>query len=52
MQLAHNTAYSKTLEETPQYLVFGRAATLPVELILGVPFTDAPQSTGLLPGHF
>ena len=44
VQLAHNTAYSKTLEETPHYLVFGRAATLPVELILGVPSTDAPQS--------
>ena len=43
VQLAHNTAYSKTLEETPHYLVFGRAATLPVELILGVPSTDAPQ---------
>ena len=42
--LAHNTAYSKTLEETPHYLVFGRAGTLPVELILGVPSTDAPQS--------
>ena len=44
VQLAHNTAYSKTLEETPHYLVFGRAATLLVELILGVPSTDAPQS--------
>ena len=43
VQLAHNTAYSKTLEETPHYLVFGRAATLPVELILGVLSTDAPQ---------
>ena len=28
VQIAHNTAYSKTLEETPHYLVFGRAATL------------------------
>lgn len=45
VQLAHNiTAYSKTLEETPHYLVFGRAATLPVELILGVPSTDAPRN--------
>ncbi|CAB1098409.1 unnamed protein product [Ectocarpus sp. CCAP 1310/34] len=44
VQLAHNTAYSKTLEETPHYLVFGRAPTLPVELFLGVPATDAPQS--------
>ena len=44
VQLAHNTAYSKALEETPHYLVFGRAATLPVERILGGPSTDAPQS--------
>ena len=44
VQLAQNTAHFKTLEETPQYLVFGRTATLPVELILGVPSTDAPQN--------
>ena len=44
VQLAHNTAYSKTLEGTPHYLVFGRMATLPVELVLGVPSTDAPQN--------
>ena len=44
VQIAHSTVYSKTLKETPYYLVFGRAATLPVELILGVPSTDAPQS--------
>ena len=42
-QLAHNTAHSKPLEETPRYLVFGRTDTLPVELIVGVPSTDAPQ---------
>ena len=45
VQLAHNTAYSKTLKVTPHYLVFGRAATLPVDLILRVPSTDAPQKT-------
>ena len=44
VQLAHNTAYSSTLEETPHYLMFGRAAVLPVDLILGVPATSAPQS--------
>ena len=44
VQLAHNTAFSKTLEETPHYLVFRRTATLPVELILGVPSTDAPRN--------
>ena len=44
VQLAHNTAYSSTLEETPQYLVFGRAAVLPVDLILGIPATTEPQS--------
>lgn len=44
VQLAHNTAYSSTLHETPHYLVFGRAPLLPVDLILGVPATDTPQS--------
>ena len=44
VQLAHNSAYSKTLEESFHYLVFGRTVTLPVELILGVPSTDAPQN--------
>ena len=44
VQLAHNTAYSTTLQETPHFLVFGRAAVLPVDLILGVPPTSAPQS--------
>lgn len=36
--------YSSTLEETPHYLVFGRAAVLPVDLILGVLATTQPQS--------
>ena len=44
VKLAHNTAYSTTLLETPQFLMFGRAAVLPVDLILGVPSTSAPQS--------
>ena len=44
VQLAHNTAYSTTLQETPHFLTFGRAAVLPVNLILGVPSTSAPQT--------
>ena len=42
--LAHNTAYSTTLQETPHFLMFGRAAVLPVDLMLGVPSTSAPQT--------
>ena len=44
VQLAHNTAYSTTLQETPHFLLFGRAAVLPVDLIFGVPSTSAPQN--------
>ena len=44
VQLAHNTAYSTTRQETPHFLMFGRAAVLPVDLILGVPSTSAPQT--------
>ena len=40
IQLAHNTAYNKTLEETPHFLMFGRRAPLPIDLILGVPCTS------------
>ena len=44
VQLPHSTAYSTTLQETPHFLMFGRAAVLPVDLILGVPSTSAPQT--------
>ena len=40
IQLAHNTAYNKTLEETPHFLMFGRRASLPVDIILGVSCTS------------
>ena len=43
-QLAQNTSYSTTLQETPHFLMFRRAAVLPVDLILGVPSTSAPQT--------
>ena len=35
IQLAHNTAY-KAREETPHFLLFGRRASLPVDIIIGV----------------
>ena len=43
VQFAHSTAYSTTLQETPHFLMFRRAAVLPVDLILGVPCTSAQQ---------
>ena len=44
VQLAHNTAYIKTLHETLHFLMFGRRATLPIDIILGVPTDSASQS--------
>ena len=44
VDLAHNTAYSTTLQETAHFLMFGRAAVLPVDFILGVPCTSAPHN--------
>ena len=46
VRLAHNnTAYSTTLhQETHNFLRFGGAAVLPVDLILGVPSTSAPRT--------
>ena len=44
VQLAHNTAYNQTLEETPHYLMFGRRALLPVDVILGVPSSGTESS--------
>lgn len=37
VQLAHNTTHNQTLEETPHYIIFGRRASLPIDVILGVP---------------
>ena len=44
VQLAHNIAYSTTFQETPHFLMFSRAAVLPIDLILGVPSTSAPKN--------
>ena len=35
VQMAHNTAYSSTINETPHYLMFGRMPTLPNDIIMG-----------------
>ena len=40
IQLAHNTAYNKTLEETPNCLMLGRRASIPVDVILDIPCTS------------
>ena len=40
IQLAHNTAYNKTLEETPHFLMFGCRVSLPVDIITGMPSTS------------
>ena len=42
VQLAYNTVYSPTLQETPSFLMFGREARLPVDIIIGLP--QASQS--------
>ena len=44
VQLAHNTAFTQPRPRNPHLLMFGRAAVLPVDLILGVPSTSAPQT--------
>ncbi len=36
-QLAYNTSYSSTVHETPYFLMFGRQARLPVDIIMGLP---------------
>ena len=44
IQLAHNTAYNKTLEETPHFFMFGRRALSPVDITLGVPCTSGSET--------
>ena len=44
VQRAHTNGYSTTLQETYHFLMFGRAAVLPVDLILGVPSTSGRQT--------
>ena len=44
IQLAHNTAFHKTISQTPHYLLFGRQAVLPIDIIMGVPPQNVPQA--------
>ena len=45
VEMAHNTAYNSTLhQETPHYLIFGRMPTLPIDVIMGMPQADIPES--------
>ena len=41
IQFAHNnTAYNKTIDEIPHFLMFDRRASLPVDVHIGVPSTS------------
>lgn len=44
IQMAHNTAYSRAVHETPHYLMFGRMPKLPVDVIMGMPQTEIPET--------
>ena len=37
IQLAHNTYFISTMHETPFFLMFGRQARLPIDIIFGIP---------------
>ena len=44
VQMAHNTAYSSTIHEAPHYLMFGRMSTLPIDIIMGMPQAELPDT--------
>ena len=37
LQLVYSSSYSSTVKETPFFLMFGRQARLPIDIILGIP---------------
>ena len=45
VQLAHNTSFSATVHETPFFIMFGRPARLPVDIIFGVPYVGRTLDT-------
>ena len=44
-QLAHNTCFSSTIHETPFFLIFGRQAQLPINIIFGIPHVGRSTTT-------
>ena len=45
IQLAHNTSLSSTMHETPFFLMFGRQARLPIDIIFGIPHVGRSTTT-------
>ena len=45
VQLAYNTSFSATTHETPFFIMFGRPARLPVDIIFGVPHVGRTLDT-------
>ena len=45
VQLAYNTSFNTTMQETPYFLMFGRQARLPVDVILGIPHVGSTTDT-------
>ena len=45
IQLAHNTSFSSTMYETPFFLMFGRQARLPIDIIFGIPHVGRSTTT-------
>ena len=45
VQLAYNTSFSTNMHETPYFLMFGRQARLPVDVIIGIPHVGNTQTT-------
>ena len=47
IQLAHNTSFSSTMHETPFFLMFGRQARLPIDIIFGIPHVGIDHHGGI-----
>ena len=45
IQLAHDTFFSSTMHETPFFLMFGQQATLPIDIIFGIPHGGRSTTT-------
>ena len=45
VQMAYNTSFNTTMHETPYFLMFGRQARLPVDVILGLPHVGTTTDT-------